>query len=141
LLHLPLLPGGEGLFQKKTMGLNYSTTLLSDADQVISAMTQRLNRWAEKAPATDRDKIQARARELVILRELLTASKQRLAPIIISEDEEQAYQRGYAAAKRRYDTKPGRRSAFDQQFRSREDNEAYRRKWNGDRRHLWADHH
>lgn len=122
------------------MGLNYSNTLLSDADQVISAMTSRLNRWAEKAGPNDRDKIQARARELVILRELLSASRQRLAPIIISEDEEQAYQRGYAAARRRYDTKPGRRSSFAQQFHTREDNEAYRRQWNGDRRELWADH-
>lgn len=122
------------------MGLQDTTLLLSDADQVIVQMTARLKAWAEKARHSDREKIQQRSRELLILKEALNAAKKRLAPIIIDEASNDAYRRGFEAAKRKF-SRPDRRSAFEQAFNTPQEREAYRYEHNARQRAKWADHY
>ena len=126
------------------MSLSIAPSIKSDARQVISQMSARLNSWA-KQPGADKQKINERAEEIEVLINLLQVATSN--QIILKDSESDAYRRGFEAATRQaappshgiIDRRVQLWNCFGASFNPA--NEAKRRVHNALQKAKWADHH
>jgi len=116
------------------------------AARVVEQMKDRTRKWAQKAPATDRPKVQQRAGEILTIETALLTAMKGYQPIIISETDDDAYRRGIEAGQRLHAAPThgfiDRRQAQYDNFGSPYNpaNEAKRKEHNTRQAEKWADH-
>lgn len=120
---------------------------LKAATHVLESMKVRVRQWNQKAEAKDRLKIMERADEIMTIEMAILSASRDLKPIVISEDFDGAYKRGFETARRRFSPSEHgivnrRRVEFDN-FGSPYNpaNEAKRKAHNAGQAEKWEDHY